>query len=95
MKLYSISYSLRPDVAIPVCSAALRRIKDAGEWHHPIETVWFVATDKTSSELFDATFDPDCYEGFFVTEVEPMTIKGWGSKLFWNWISQIKEKVNN
>lgn len=53
MKVYLISY----DLGIPETSADYQRviayIKSYGTWAKPLYSVWFVVTDKTSTQVRD------------------------------------------
>lgn len=86
MRIFSVSYGIKTETDIEKWLRFLRKIKNEYDWHHPIETVWFVKSDKSAEEIFHDLYEPGTFEGFIVTEIKPECIKGWTSNQFWLWL---------
>lgn len=91
MRIFSVSYGIKTETDIEKLLRFLRKIKNEYDWHHPIETVWFVKSDKSAEEIFHDLYEPGTFEGFIVTEIKPECIKGWTSNQFWLWLKNVGE----
>ena len=88
MKLYSVTYGLKEETEIEKWLRFLNKIKGSYDWHHPIETVWFIKSEKSSREIFEDLYEPGTFNGFIVTEVDPKSIEAWASNAFWMWLKE-------
>lgn len=95
MRIFSVSYGIKTETEIEKWLRFLRKIKNEYDWHHPIETVWFVKSDKSAEEIFHDLYEPGTFEGFIVTEIKPECIEGWISNQFWLWLKDEKGECLN
>ena len=70
MRIFSISYGIKTETEIEKWLRFLRKIKNEYDWHHPIETVWFVKSEKSAEEIFHDLYEPGTFEGFIVSEIK-------------------------
>lgn len=92
MKLYSVTYGLKEETEIEKWLRFLNKIKVSYDWHHPIETVWFVKSEKSSREIFEDLYEPGTFNCFIVTEVEPGSMEACVSNTFWMWLKEVSHE---
>ena len=95
MRVFSISYGIKTETEIEKWLRFLRKIKHEYDWHHPIETVWFVKSDKSAEDIYHDLYEPGTFNGFIVTEIKPECIEGWASNQFWLWLKDKKGECVN
>ena len=84
--LYQISYELKNPSAD--YTSLFLAIKKLGEWAHPLETVWFVNTSLSLSDVSKALvpFIDAITDKIVITETKVNGIGGRASTEFWKWI---------
>ncbi len=64
-------------------------IQALGDWQHPMESVWFVKSDKSAADIA-AVLKPHInlkYDHLFVTHIPfGAPSAGWMQKIFWRWL---------
>lgn len=84
-KIYAISYDLRTPGRN--YSGLYDALKSCGNsYQHPLESTWFVATDKSAADVYNLLFehiDPNDLLSIF--EVNKSNYYGWMPKTFWDW----------
>lgn len=87
MRIYLITYDLKQ--IGQNYSELYNSIKNLGDWRHPMESVWFVATNDGSMdstgiyELLRPTVDRN--DGLFVVNVTKADKQGWLPRSLWKW----------
>lgn len=90
MKLYLVTYTPKKEVELPNWIGAIDQIKKCSDrWFKSSDTMWFIATEKCSDDLYHELSAPNCFECFFIAEIVPGTINAWTSNAFWNWLGMI------
>ena len=87
--IYVISYDLR--VPGRDYSGLYDAIKVCGKsYQHPLESTWFVASDKTASEIYNILFPHiDKNDLIIVSELKRENYFGWMPRTFWDWLGQV------
>lgn len=93
MKLYVVSYDLKTpgrDYS-PLYDA----IKELGEWQHPLESTWVIATEEFDensiyTHLKKTLEDRDL---LLILEIKPESRQGWLAKSFWEWMNEIAKLI--
>lgn len=88
MNAYLITYDLKS--SSKDYSNLYTKIKEIGDWQHPLDSVWLVKSDKSANEIFGGLREEkDEKDLLLVVRVELSDIQGWLSKTFWNWVNDI------
>ncbi len=87
MNLYIITYSLSGELSELRWLEFLKKIKAAGEWNHPLETVWFLKSDKSKDELLSELYTPGCFTGICIAKIESSgDVAGLMPAPLWKWL---------
>ena len=86
MKFYIISYDLKVpgrDYA-PLYNA----IKELGEWQHPLESTWVIATEEyDENHIYEKLKQVlDTNDLLLIFKVVPEERQGWLAQSFWEWM---------
>ncbi len=90
LKVYCICYDLRtPGKDYSGLYDSLRSIGESCQ--HPLESVWYVKTAKSSSDLFNELRPKiDDNDSIIVQEMNLSSYSGWMPTVFWNWLKEDK-----
>lgn len=65
------------------------KIKEIGDWYHPLESLWFVVSDSLATDIYhrleNVKGDKD---NILVMELQPKNRQGWMPRSFWDWIKE-------
>jgi hypothetical protein len=86
MDVYLITYDLK---SVNKDYAELfSRIKELGEWQHPLDSVWLVRSVRNANSIYlslrEVMGEKDLA---MVVKVELSDIQGWLPKSFWSWVN--------
>lgn len=89
MSVYLVTYDLKS--TSKDYGSLYARIKEMGEWQHPLDSVWLVKSDNNARDIFSILCEEkDEKDLLMVVRVELSDIQGWLSKSFWNWVNENK-----
>lgn len=88
MNMYLISYDLKNPGRD--YTSLYERIKGIGDWQHPMESVWLVATDKFDEDAIYELLKPvmDKNDLLLILQVYPEKRQGRLAKSFWSWMQK-------
>lgn len=92
MNVYIISYDLK----IPGrdYTSLYEKIKGLGDWQHPLESVWLLATDTYDEDSIYRELKPtlDNNDLLLILKVNPKNRQGWLAVSFWEWMEKYTER---
>jgi hypothetical protein len=83
--IYLITYDLNTEGKD--YNALYDKIKSLGQWFHPLESVWFLQSSYSVSQISEqlrTTMDNNDY--IFVVEITRQLRQGWLPKTAWEWL---------
>ncbi len=91
MNVYMISYDLK--VPGRDYTSLYEKIKSLGDWQHPLESVWLLATSEYNEDSIYQELKPvlDANDLLLILKVNPINRQGWLAVSFWKWM----EKYSN
>ncbi|MBR4996621.1 MAG: hypothetical protein IKY84_01940 [Bacteroidaceae bacterium] len=94
MKIFLIAYDLKK--VGRNYNELYSEIKSLGDWHHPLESVWFVAIDEmfvTANEIYEKLHPViDDNDNIIVYDVTSQDRQGWAPKSLWSWLKEKERK---
>ncbi|WP_321332024.1 hypothetical protein [uncultured Bacteroides sp.] len=83
--IYLITYDLNsPDKDY---NKLYDEIKSIGEWHHPLESIWYVVSDELVDNIAKRIKDEmDANDFLFVVDISRQPRQGWLPKPTWEWL---------
>ncbi len=92
MNFYIVSYDLKNPGRD--YTALYDAIKSIGEWQHPLESVWIVATNTCNENSIYEKVKPelDPNDLLLIFKIEPKKRQGWLAKSFWTWMKTKTEE---
>lgn len=91
MNVYIISYDLK--VPGRDYTALYEKIKCMGDWQHPLESVWLLATGNYDEDSIYHELKPaiDANDLLLILQVNPQKRQGWLAVSFWEWMKKYSE----
>lgn len=94
MNFYIISYDLK--VPGRDYSPLYNEIKELGEWQHPLESTWIVATVHNENDIYNRLKPVlDTNDLLLIFKVVPGDHQGWLAKSFWEWMRTKISEIND
>jgi len=65
------------------------KIKSLGEYVHPLESTWFIKSDKDVNAIFDVLkSDMEGRGRIFIVDITDQERQGWMPKMAWDWLKK-------
>jgi len=96
MHFVSLTYSIKPKLNQDDWIEFLQTFKPLGDWHNPIENMWFLCTSFTAKQVYQkiTKVAEKCFEIYQITEFNPHDMHGRLLSASWAWINAATETMN-
>ena len=66
-----------------------------GDWQHPMDSVWFVRSDKSTADIAEVIkrYIDQRHDHLFVTPLSEAPSAGWMQKAFWRWMKKQEQET--